>query len=186
MFREWLGSQVRLSSSSSLGDIGSSSSGVLGVSGVVEDRKKTGSRRRNVIKEDLVAEEQKTSGEFTHVQTTGNTYYFNIRASTLHTQVFQANVNFEATSTRGRRAPVLGPARVITHTHNLCGTFVPPFPYYSSKMREIEGPQHTSTTSQWQLAINPFCLDDRSAETHKNILNFLQLLACSFSLMLVQ
>jgi len=63
MFREWLGSQVRLSSSSSLGDIGSSSSGVLGVSGVVEDRKKTGSRRRNVIKEDLVAEEQKTSGE---------------------------------------------------------------------------------------------------------------------------
>jgi len=65
MFREWLGSQVRLSSSSSLGDIGSSSSGVLGVSGVVEDRKKTGSRRRNVIKEDLVAEEQKTSGEFT-------------------------------------------------------------------------------------------------------------------------
>jgi len=66
MFREWLGSQVRLSSSSSLGDIGSSSSGVLGVSGVVEDRKKTGSRRRNVIKEDLVAEEQKTSGEFTH------------------------------------------------------------------------------------------------------------------------
>ena len=54
MFREWLGSQVRLSSSSSsLGDIGSSSSGVLGVSGVVEDRKKTGSRRRNVIKEDI-------------------------------------------------------------------------------------------------------------------------------------
>jgi len=88
MFREWLGSQVRLSSSSSLGDIGSSSSGVLGVSGVVEDRKKTGSRRRNVIKEDLVAEEQKTSGEFTHVQTTGNTYYFNIRASTLHTHKF--------------------------------------------------------------------------------------------------
>jgi len=63
MFREWLGS-VRLSSS--LGDIGPSSSGVLGVRVVVEDRKKTGSRRRNVIKEDLVAEEQKTSGEFTH------------------------------------------------------------------------------------------------------------------------
>jgi len=62
MFREWLGS-VRLSS---LGDIGPSSSGVLGVRVVVEDRKKTGSRRRNVIKEDLVAEEQKTSGEFTH------------------------------------------------------------------------------------------------------------------------
>jgi len=59
MFREWLGS-VRLSS---LGDIGPSSSGVLGVRVVVEDRKKTGSRRRNVIKEDLVAEEQKTSGE---------------------------------------------------------------------------------------------------------------------------
>jgi len=92
MFREWLGS-VRLSS---LGDIGPSSSGVLGVRVVVEDRKKTGSRRRNVIKEDLVAEEQKTSGEF-NIQTTGNTYYFNIRASTL--QVFQANVNFEATST---------------------------------------------------------------------------------------
>jgi len=64
MFREWLGS-VRLSS---LGDIGPSSSGVLGVRVVVEDRKKTGSRRRNVIKEDLVAEEQKTSGEFTHKQ----------------------------------------------------------------------------------------------------------------------
>jgi len=58
MFRVWLGSfgQVRLSSSS-LGDV------LLvrrrGYSGcrVVEDRKKTGSRRRNVIKEDLVAEE---------------------------------------------------------------------------------------------------------------------------------
>jgi len=148
--------------------------------------KKTGSRRRNVIKEDLVAEEQKTSGEFTHVQTTGNTYYFNIRASTLHTHKF-----FKQMSILKQLQPAAGELlfwarHAWSHTHNLCGTFVPPFPYYSSKMREIEGPQHTSTTSQWQLAINPFCLDDRSAETHKNILNFLQLLACSFSLMLVQ
>jgi len=103
MFRVWLGSfgQVRLSSSS-LGDV------LLvrrrGYSGcrVVEDRKKTGSRRRNVIKEDLVAEEQKTSGEFAHKQhaLTGNTYYYNIRASTLHTHKFSKQITFEATSTR--------------------------------------------------------------------------------------
>jgi len=51
------------SSSSSLGEVNLVvSSGVPG-GRRTEDRKKTGSRRRNVLKEDLVAEETKTSGE---------------------------------------------------------------------------------------------------------------------------
>jgi len=125
MFREWLGS-VRLSSSSSLGDIGSSSSGVLGVSGVVEDRKKTGSRRRNVLKEDLVAEETKTSGEHeignTHTHTEYYYFYFAQFEAAILKQILEnqreAQVQTLLATTLCRRAPVLGPAAVQI-LHNL-------------------------------------------------------------------